>query len=360
MDKLIRNIIGFSLKNRVFIFFLTAILLIAGVFSYIKTPIVAFPDFTNTQIRIITLWPGRSAQEVERFVTIPIEITMNSVQRKTNLRSQSMFGLSVVSLVFEDDVDDMYARQQITGLLNDIELPEGATSQLTPPTGPIDEIYRYTLHSPHHTPAELRTIQDWVIDRNLRTVPGVADVVAFGGPVKTFEVSANPNLLAKYGLTAIDVYDAVHKSNVNVGSDVIERAAQAFVVRGIGLLNNVHDIENVIIENVNGTPILVKNVAVVKESNQPRLGQVQRGKENDVVEGIVLMRKGIDPGPVLKALGEKVKELNEKILPAGVQMKTFYNRQNLIDYCLHTVLHNVAEGMVLVIIIVFLFMLDLR
>jgi len=357
---MIKNIIAFSLKNRILIFVLTAVLFIGGIYSYVKTPIVAFPDFTNTQISIITLWPGRSAQEVERFVTTPIEITMNSVQRKTNLRSQSMFGLSVVSIVFEDDVDDMYARQQITGLLNDIDLPEGANSELTPPTGPIDEIYRYTIHSAHHTPAELRTIQDWVIDRNLRTVAGVADVVAFGGPVKTFEVSVNPNLLAKYNLSALDVYQAVNKSNINVGGDVIEKASQAFVVRGIGLLNNIKEIENVIVQNVNGTPILVRNVADVKESNQPRLGQVQRGADDDVVEGIVLMRKGIDPGPVLKALGEKVKELNEKILPTGVEMKTFYNRQNLIDFCLHTIMHNVLEGMVLVIIIVFVFMLDLR
>ncbi len=357
---MIKSLITFSLKNKLLIFFLTAILLLAGIFSYIKTPIVVFPDFTNTEIRIITLWPGRSAQEVERFVTIPIEITMNSVQRKTNLRSQSMFGLSVVSLVFEDDVDDMYARQQITGLLNDIDLPEGASSQLTPPTGPIDEIYRYTIHSDHHAPAELRTLQDWVIDRNLRTVPGVADVVAFGGPVKIFEVSVNPDLIAQYDLTALDVYQAINKTNINVGGDVIKKGSQAFVVRGIGLLNNIREIENIIIKNVNGTPILVKNIAEVKESNQPRLGQVQRGKDDDVVEGIVLMRKGIDPGPVLKALADKIKELNEKILPAGVEMRTFYNRQNLIDFCLHTVLHNVAEGMILVIIIVFLFMLDLR
>src|ERR1035437_345573 len=183
MNNFIKGIIGFSLKNKIFVFFLTAILLIGGIFSYIKTPIVAFPDFTNTQITIITLWPGRSAQEVERFVTIPIEIAMNSVQRKTNLRSQSMFGLSIVTLVFEDDVEDMYARQQITGLLPSIDFPEGAESELTPPTGPTDEIFRYTLYSKYHTPTELRTIQDWVIDRNLRTVPGVADVVAVNHPI---------------------------------------------------------------------------------------------------------------------------------------------------------------------------------
>src|ERR1043166_3163244 len=203
MDKLVKNIISFSLRHKLFTFFITGALAVIGMFCFVKTPIVAFPDFTNTQIRIITRWPGRSAQEVERFVTIPVEITMNSVQRKINLRSQSMFGLSVVTLVFEDNVDDSYARQQITALLPGIELPEGAEEELTPPTGPTDEIYRYTLHSNHHTPAELRTIQDWVIDRQLRTVPGIADVVAFGGPVKTFEVSVQPNLLAQHDLSAM-------------------------------------------------------------------------------------------------------------------------------------------------------------
>lgn len=360
MNNLVKNIISFSLRHKLFTFFMTAALAVIGIFCFIKTPIVAFPDFTNTQIRIITRWPGRSAQEVERFVTIPVEITMNSVQRKINLRSQSMFGLSVVTLVFEDDVDDSYARQQITALLPDIQLPEGAEEELTPPTGPTDEIFRYTLHSSLRTPAELRTVQDWVIDRNLRTVPGIADVVAFGGPIKTYEISVNPNLLAQYDLTALDVYDAISKSNVNVGGDVIEKSSQAFVVRGIGLLNNIDDIKSIIIKDEKGTPVLVKNVAEVFESNTPRLGIVARGHEPDVVEGIVLMRKGIDPGPVLKALEKEVKELNEKVLPSDVNIRTVYDRQNLIDFCLHTVFHNVLEGIFLVTLVVFLFMRDWR
>src|ERR1043166_3229383 len=361
MDNLVKNIITFSLKNKLFTFFMTGGLAVIGVYCFIKTPIVAFPDFTNTQIRIITRWPGRSAQEVERFVTIPVEITMNSVQRKINLRSQSMFGLSVVTLVFEDNVDDSYARQQITALLSNVELPGGAEEELTPPTGPTDEIFRYTLHSKMKTPTELRTIQDWIIDRNLRTVPGVADVVAFGGPVKTYEVSVNPDLLVQYNLSALDVYDAVSKSNVNIGGDVIEKSSQAFVVRGIGLLKNIDDIKSIIIKDINGTPVLVGNVAEVYESINPRLGMVARGHNDpDVVEGIVLMRKGIDPGPVLKALEQKVKDLDDKILPSDVDMQTVYDRQNLINFCLHTVFHNVLEGIFLVTLIVFLFMRDWR
>ena len=339
---------------------MTGVFAVAGIYSFIKTPIVAFPDFTNTQIQIITRWPGRSAQEVERFVTIPVEIALNGVQRKTNLRSQSLFGLSVVTLVFEDNVEDMYARQQITGLLPSIDFPEGADFELTPPTGPTDEIFRYTIHSFNHTPTELRTIQDWVVDRNLHTVPGVADVVAFGGPIKSYDVNVNPDLLSQYDLTAVDVYDAVSKSNVNVGGDVIEKSSQSFVVRGIGLINNIEDIRNVVVKNIKGTPLLIRNVAEVKESNLPRLGMVARGYEPDVVEGIVLMRKGIDPGPVLKALRDKVIELNEKVLPSGVEIQTVYDRQNLINFCLHTVFHNVLMGIILVTAVILIFMRDWR
>jgi len=337
---------------------MTAIIAIVGIYSYVQTPIVAFPDFANTEIRIITQWPGRSAEEIERFVTTPIEITMNAVQRKTNMRSRTMFGLSVVSVLFEDGVDDSYARQQILALLPDIDLPEGVQPDLTPPTGPIDEIFRYTLRSDRYSVSELRTLQDWVVERAIRTVPGVADVNAFGGKVKTYEISANPNLLEKYELTALDVYQAIQNSNVNVGGDVIEKAEQNFVVRGIGLINDIKEIENITVTNLNGTPILVKNVAEVKESNRPRLGQVGKGANDDVVEAIVVERKGIDPSPVLKALNEEVQELNEQILPPGVKIEPYYNRQTLIDYCLHTVLHNIIEGMILVIIIVFVFMLD--
>lgn len=360
MNSLVKNIISFSLRHKLFIFFMTGVLAIAGIYCFIKTPIVAFPDFTNTQIQIITRWPGRSAQEVERFVTIPVEIAMNGVQRKTNLRSQSLFGLSVVTLVFEDDVEDMYARQQVTGLLPSIDFPEGAEYELTPPTGPTDEIFRYTLYSKHKSPAELRTIQDWVIDRSLRTIPGVADVVTFGGPVKTYDVNVNPNLLSQYDITAFGVFDAISKSNVNVGGDVIEKSSQAFVVRGIGLINNIDDIKNIVIKKVKGISLLVKNIAEVKESNQPRLGMVARGHEPDVVEGIVLMRKGIDPEPVLKSLREKVQELNEKVLPTGVEVQTVYDRQNLINFCLHTVFHNVFLGIFLVTAVVLIFMRDWR
>jgi cobalt-zinc-cadmium resistance protein CzcA len=210
---------------------------------------------TNTKVTIITQWPGRSAEEVEKFITIPVEIAMNPVQKKTDIRSTTLFGLSVINVMFEDDVDDFTARQQVYNLLNDADLPEGVTPEVQPLYGPTGEIYRYTLRSGKRDVRELKTIQDWVIDRNLRAVPGVADIVSFGGEVKTFEVSVNPHQLINYGITSLELYDAIAKSNINVGGDVITKSSQAYVVRGIGLINDLEEIRNIVVKNINGTPV---------------------------------------------------------------------------------------------------------
>jgi heavy metal efflux system protein len=358
--RIIKLIVGFSLKNRLFIFILTAVLIAAGTLSYLETPIEAFPDVTNTQIKIITQWPGRSAEEIEKFVTIPIEIGMNSVQKKTSVRSTSLFGLSVITIIFDDEVEDFFARQQVMNLLRGVSLPEGVDADVQPPYGPTGEIFRYTLSSQRRSIKDIKTIQDWTIDRHLRSVPGIADIVSFGGEVKTFEISIDPLLLSKYDISSLDVYNAVGKSNINVGGDVIEKNNQAFVVRGLGLLSTISDIENIIIVNIEGTPILVKNVADVVESSLPRLGQVGRDNRDDVVEGIVIMRKGENPHEVLTNLKEKIAYLNENILPADVQINTFYDRDNLISFTTHTVIHNLIEGIILVTLVVFLFMADWR
>ena len=333
---------------------------IGGLVSYLKTPIEAFPDVTNTQIIVVTEWNGRSAEEVERFVTVPIEVAMNSVQRKTNVRSITMFGLSVMKIIFEDDVEDFFARQQVNNLLRTVSLPEGVEPDIQPPYGPTGEIFRYTLKSPTRDTRELLTIQNWVIDRQLRAVPGVADIVAFGGREKTYEVSVNPMLLTKYGITPSEVYNAVTQNNLNVGGDVIEKNGQAYVVRGIGLLTNIADIENIIVDEQGGLPVLVRDVAQVSESNQPRVGQVGLNQSDDVVEGIIVQRKGENPSEVLGRVKEKIAEINEKVLPDDVKMVTFYDRDNLMSYCTETVLHNLAEGILFVTVIVFLFMADWR
>lgn len=360
MNKFIRNIVGFSLKNKLFVFIATLTLVISGVVAFVHTPIEAFPDVTNTQIVIVTKWNGRSAQEVERFVTLPVEVAMNAVQKKTSVRSVTMFGLSVVKIIFEDDVEDFFARQQVNNMLQSVSLPEGADPEIQPPYGPTGEIFRYYLKSDRRNSRDLLTYQNWVIDRQLRSVPGVADIVAFGGQDKIYEITADPVRLAKYDITPLELYQAVTKSNINVGGDVIEKNGQAYVVRGIGLLNSIPDIENIILDNINGTPLLVKNVATVRESSLPRVGQVGLDKDDDLVEGIVVMRKGENPTEVLARLKDKIRELNETILPSDVKMETFYDRDNLMEFCTHTVLHNLVEGILFVTVIVFIFMADWR
>ncbi|SEI74760.1 cobalt-zinc-cadmium resistance protein CzcA [Dyadobacter sp. SG02] len=360
MNKFIRGIVGFSLKNRFFIFFMTGLLIISGIVSYQNTPLEAFPDVTNTQIIIVTQWNGRSAEEIERFVTVPIEVAMNSVQQKTNVRSTTMFGLSIVKIIFDDNVEDFFARQQVNNQLRTVSLPDGVEPDVQPPYGPTGEIFRFTLQSKDRDSRELLTLHKWVIDRQLRSVPGVADVVAFGGRDKIYEVQVNPTKLVKYNITPLEVYQAVTKSNINVGGDVIEKNGQAYVVRGIGLLNSIPDIQNIIVEYVKDNPVLVKDVADVKESDMPRVGQVGLDGNDDVVEGIVVQRKGENPSEVLARVKDKIEELNTKILPPDVKMVTFYDRDNLIEFCAHTVKHNLVEGIVLVTVIVFLFMADWR
>jgi cobalt-zinc-cadmium resistance protein CzcA len=364
MNKFIKQIIHFSLRHRYLVFFFTGILVVIGVFSYKNTPIETFPDVTNTQIIIIAQWSGRSAEEVEKFITIPMETVLNSVQKKSNLRTTSAFGLSYIRIIFDDDVDDAFARQQVMSRLSGADLPDGVKPDVQPPYGPTGEIFRYTLSSATRSIQDLTTIQNWVLDRQFKSVAGVADVNSFGGEEKTFEVSVNPDLLLKYNLTSLDVYNAIAKSNVNVGGDVIERNGQSYLVRGIGLLNNIDEIQNIIIAKTNGVPLLIRNVANVVEAGKPRLGQVERadknGKQTDVIEGIIVMRKGENPSEVLDNVRAKIKDLNENILPKDVKINTFYDRTNLMDFAQETVIHNLIEGIVLVTLIVLLFMADWR
>ncbi len=372
MNKTLKNILAFSLKNKYFIYFATIIMVIYGVITFINMPIEAFPDVTNTEITVITQWPGRSAEEVEKFVTIPIEIALNPVNRKTSLRSTSIFGLSVVKLIFEDDVQDTYARTQVNTLIQNVTLPDNINPQVQPPTGPTGEIFRYTLVSSFRDPRELKTLQDWTVDRELRSVPGIADIVSFGGTVKAYEIQVNPQKLSGLGITPLDIYTAVSKSNINIGGDVINKNSQAYIVRGIGLLNDINEIKNIFITNINGLPVLVKDVADVQISGLPRLGEVGRSdaidssntrsvsNDNDAVEAIVLMRKGENPDKVIKALKLKIQKLNDRVLPPDVKIVPFYNREELIHYATHTVMHNLIEGILLVTLIVSLFMFNWR
>ncbi len=373
MLKFIKSIIAFSLKRKYFILFATLVLLIGGIITFSNMPIEAFPDVTNTEVTIITQWPGRSAEEIEKFITIPIEISLNPVQKKISLRSTSIFGLSYIKLVFDDEVTNDEARIQVNNLITNADLPAGISPSIQPPTAPTGEIYRYSLRSSKRDVRELKTLQDWVVDRQIRSVPGIADVVSFGGETKAYEIKVDPGKLSNIGITPLDVYNAVTKSNINIGGDVININNQAYVVRGIGLLNDINEIKNIIVENVNGIPVLVKDIADVEISNLPRLGHVGRtdaivdslGKktvsdEDDVVEAIILMRKGENPSEVMKALKEKIQKINAQVLPHDTKIVPYYDREDLIHYATHTVLHNLVEGILLVTLIVSLFMFNWR
>lgn len=373
MIKFLKAIIGFSLKNKYLIITLGGVLILTGIYTFTQMPIEAFPDVTNTEIVVITQWPGQSAEEVEKLVTIPIEIALNPVQKKISLRSSTIFGLSYVKVIFDDNVKDAEARQQVMFLLNNANLPNGVSPSVQPPTGPTGEIFRYTLKSTFRDVRELKTIQDWVIDRRLRAIPGIADVNSFGGKTKTFEITVDPGRIATFGLTPLDVFTAIQKTNINVGGDMIVQNNQAFAVRGIGLLRDINQIRNIVISNNNGVPLLVSDVATVSISNLPRLGWVGRvtaikdqdGKrtvhdEDDVVEAIIVMRKGENPSDVVKALKAEVKKLNDDVLPPDTKIVPYYDRSDLIGYATHTVLHNLIEGILLVTLLVSVFMFNWR
>ncbi|GLU51497.1 hypothetical protein Dfri01_09580 [Dyadobacter frigoris] len=359
MQKLTQNIVAFSLRNTMIIFFMTAVLAVVGIVSYINTPIEAFPDVTNTRARIITQWPGRSAEEIEKFITLPVMKEMNTIPKKSEVRSISLFGLSVVTVLFEDKVEDFYAQQYASTRLRNIDLPKGAEAEIEPPYGATGEIFRYVLKSDKPI-KELTALQEWVIERELVAVPGVANVASFGGEEKIYEVRVNPALLAQYKLTPLDVYEAVEKSNINVGGDVIQKGDQAYVVRGVGLLESTHDIENILISVKGSTPVHVKQVAEVTITAKPRLGQVGLGEDKDLVEGIVVMLRGENPSEVIVKLKKTIDELNNRILPDDVKIVPVIDRTELVNSTVDTVTHNLAEGIVLVSVIVFIFLFNWR
>lgn len=359
MHRFIENIIGFALRNHVFVLFLTGILAAAGIVCYQNTPIEAYPDVTNTRAKIIAQWPGRSAEEVEKFVTLPIMQQLNTIPRKTDVRSTSLFGLSVVNVLFEDGVDDFYAQQYASNRMQELDLPEGVELSIEPPSGATGEIFRYMLKSDLPI-REVSAINDWVVQRELLAVPGIATIATFGGEEKIYEIRVNPVELANYDISPLDVYEAVGRSNINVGGDVIQKGSQAYVVRGLGLLESIEDIENILITTKGSSPVRVKEVATVSVTSKPRQGQVGLNYDDDVVQGIVIMLRGENPSAVIARLKDKISELNDRVLPEDVRIVPFMDRTKLIDSTVHTVTRNMLEGILLVAFIVFLFLFNWR
>src|SRR5262245_6155032 len=375
IDRLIR----FSLHQRGVVVFLTLVFAAWGYLAFSRLPIEAFPDVTDTMVHVITLYPGRAAEEVERQVTLPLERELNGLPGLFRLRSVSMFGLSYVTLTFEEGIDDYFARQQTGERLREVELPTGADVHLGALYTPIGEVYRYTLEGALQSPMDLRTLQEWVVERELRQVPGVVEVVGYGGYLKEYHVDLDLARLRALDLTLLQVDDALARSNANAGGNYIEHGDQEYIVRGIGALRGAEDIRRVVIATRKGTPVTIHDVANVTIGEVPRRGAVTRdsGPRNcaqaatspvlhcslsnpDAVEGIVLMRKKSNPSEVLAKLREKIAHLNTEVLPRGVRIVSFYDRTDLVNRTLLTVGENLTLGALLVIFILLLFLLDLR
>jgi cobalt-zinc-cadmium resistance protein CzcA len=357
---MLRRVLDFSLKQPLVVLVLTAVFAVAGAVAFFRLPIEAFPELADPQVYVISLFNGHAAEEVERQVTLPIETELNGLPGMTRMRSVSIFGLSYLTLTFDDRTDLYFARQQVSERLAGVELPEGVKPDLGPLSTPTGEIFRYTLTGKHYSPMQLRELEDWVMERHLRQVPGVADVVSFGGFEKQYQVQVDPQKLQARDVSLQQVFAALARSNANAGGNYIRRGEQQYVVRGLGTLASAGDVEKVVIASRDGTPIRVGDVARVVVGAAARRGVVTRDREPEAVEGIVLMRRGENPSEVLAALHAKLHQLNHGILPAGVHIDTFYDRGRLVRRTLVTVTHNLVVGALLVVLVVGVFLVSLR
>jgi cobalt-zinc-cadmium resistance protein CzcA len=354
------RLVAFSLHNRAAVVLFALVTLVLGGWSFRQLTIEAFPDPTDTQVNVITLFEGQPTEEVERQIGLPLERALNGTPNMTRLRNLSMFGLSMVTLTFRDGTDGLWARQQVLERLREAELPEGVKAELGPYATPIGEVYRYTLTGARDDPMTLRTLQDWVVRPLLLRVNGVADVISYGGLVKVIQVEPRPQALASFGLTLRDLEEAIRQGSHNASGGVLERGAEQFVIRSEGLFRSLDDLRNVGVGDREGTPIFVKDVAEVKASWAPRQGVVSRGDTGDAVEGIVLMRRGENPSVVLERLKAQLELVNARLAEDGAQVTPFYDRRELVDATLRTVGHNLLEGAALVLLVLFVFLLDLR
>ena len=372
---MVRWIVDFALRQRLVVLITAGVVTALGLNAFVHLPIEAYPDVADTWVQIITQWPGHAAEEVERQITLPTEREMNGVPKQTALRSTSIAGLSVVTLLFEDGTDSYFARQQVLERLHNIALPPDAAPDLGPLASPVGEILRYHLVNCAVTPAvecgptdrgvaprplsELKDLEEWLVERELLATPGVADVVSFGGTVKQFQVLIDPSLLAARGLAIDDVEQALAHANANSGGGIVRLGPSALNVRGIGLLGP-EQIGDVAIAEKDGTPIRVRHVATVQVGYQPRLGRVSIDDQTDVVKATVLMRKGEQTQEVLERLHGRIAEINATVLPRGVKLHPHHDRTELMQLTTHTVMHNLAEGIALVTLILFVFLGNAR
>jgi cobalt-zinc-cadmium resistance protein CzcA len=349
-----------SLRQRFLVVIMTGLLLAAGIRSLDRLPVDAYPDLSPPRVEIITQWPGQASEEVERLITVPIELEMNGIPRVTVVRSISLYGLSDVILTYAEGTDIYFARQRVYERIADLSLPAGVVPSVAPMFSPSGLIYRYVMQSRDRSPMELKTINDWVVQRQFKSVPGVADDSGLGGETMQYQVVLDPAKIAGAGLSVPAIATSLGANNGNAGGGFYSQGGQFYYVRGLGRLVTPEDIGNVVLAVHNGTPVLVKDVGKVVIGSAPRLGQFGYQDQDDAVEGVILMRTGEKTQNVLKSVEAKARELNEKILPKDVKILPFYDRSDLIAVTTKTVEDNLLRGMALVVIILIFFLYDIR
>ena len=357
--KLFDDLIKISIKKKFISATIALLVVLTGAYCLKNLDIEAYPDFTSPMVQVITQMPGKSAEEVERLATIPLEKNLNGIPNEKKLDSSSLFGLSVIKIVFKDGLPSSLIRQQVLERIYQTELPDGIKPVLGPDASAIGEIYRYTLESDYYNSMTLKAIEDWQMEKAFKQVDGIIEVNSFGGPIKTYKVILNHEKVRFYNLDVGEIFDAIKASNSTGGGHYISNNDQAYIVRGLGLYSGVESIENTVITTINGIPIRVKDVGVVTIEPAVRIGQVGKNLNNDAIEGIVLMRKGENPTRTIKNLEKKLPEIKAQ-LPKGVHLVPFYQRSELINNTMHTIAHNVVCGIIFVIIVLFAFILDLR
>jgi len=356
---MIARVVAFALHQRFITLALALLLTAGGIVSFHRLPIEAYPDVADVEVDVITLWPGHAAEEVERYITIQLEKELNGIANVTFLRSFSNFGLSNIRVLFADGTDNYWSRQQVLERITQADIPADAKPQLGPLASPIGEVYRYTLESRTMPLVDLKAYQDWVLEREFRKVPGVADVVSWGGGIKQYQVTVDPERLRDYNVTLKQVFEAVAANNANAGGSYIREGQYALMVRGIGLVQSTEDLENVVVTSLKGTPVRVRDIGHAGIGHAIRFGILGRDHDDDLVQGIVLMRKGENPDAVIAGVRAKVHELR-KTLPAGVVMRPYYSRDRLVRTTVTTVMRNLVEGAGLVIVLLSLFFYNLR
>ncbi len=368
---MIRRVVDFALNNRLLVLGFAVLIFAAGIISFHNLPIEAYPDVADNYVEVITQWPGISAEQIEQQVTIPLEIAMNGMPNMVHLRSFSLFGLSDIKMIFDDDSNDDWNRERVLERLSQVTLPPGVVPQMGTDWSPVGQIYFFTLHStnPAYDAMDLKSIEDWTVEKSLKSVPNIVDVASFGGPTREYQVRLDPNKLITYGLSLSQIEQQLANNNANAGGSFIQEGLQQINIREVGLVDRVHDIQETVITTKGGTPVRVKDIATVSQGPKIRLGQFARaihredGKiidNDDVVSGIVLLRKGAVGETALQGVHDKVDELNNHILPPGVKIVPFLDRSTLVHFTTHTVLHNLTEGMILVSLVLLLFLGNVR